>query len=171
MQNKILITGKPKSGKSTLLKKLIEAIPNKVGFVTNEILGETGRLGFEIETHLGTKATLAHVDFQTEPKVSKYGVSIKNLESMLPEVFDFKKSDFLHLDEIGQMELFSERFKALALRYLDSQNPCLITLTAIFDDAFIQAIKKRDDILLIELTPENRKEKEALITNLLKKPR
>ena len=47
------MTGLPKSGKSTLLKKIIETIPNKIGFVTNEILKENERVGFEVETHLG----------------------------------------------------------------------------------------------------------------------
>ena len=65
MQKNILITGKPKSGKSTLLKGLITDIPNKTGFVTNEILGESGRVGFEIGTRTGRRTMLARVDSET----------------------------------------------------------------------------------------------------------
>lgn len=169
MQKNILITGRPKSGKSTLLRKIISTIPNKVGFVTNEILGEDGRVGFEIETHTGHTAVLAHVDFETEEKVSKYFVDIRNLDSMLPEVSDFEGSDFLYLDEIGQMQLFSEKFRGVVSRYLDSPNTCLATLSYVFEDDFTRKIKERDDILLVEISAEDREEKEEFILQLLKK--
>jgi nucleoside-triphosphatase THEP1 len=169
MQKNILITGKPKSGKSTLLKKLISTIPHKVGLITNEILGEHGRVGFEIETYSGHKTVLAHVDFETQHRVSKYFVNIESLESMLPEISRFESSDLLYLDEIGQMQLFSEKFKELILQYLDSQNTCLATISYVFEDDFTKSIKERDDILLVEISVETREEKEKFITQLLKK--
>ncbi len=169
MQKNILITGKPKSGKSTLLRKLVIDIPNKVGFVTNEILGEQGRVGFEIETYAGHKTVLSHVDFETMQKVSKYGVDVKSFDSLLPEVFDFKSDDILYLDEIGQMQLFSEQFKELVLRYLDSENMCLATLSYVYESDFTESIKKRDDIILVEISAEDRQEKEEFVSQLLKK--
>jgi len=169
MRKNILITGIPKSGKSTLLKKVISNIQNKVGFVTNEILGENGRVGFEMETHLGNKETLAHINFKTPHKVSRYFVDIKNLESLIPEVFVFNENDFLYLDEVGQMELFSEEFKGMVTKFLDSRNTCLITLSAVYSNDFIESIKKRHDIILVEITPENREEKAVFITQLIGK--
>jgi len=102
MRKNIIITGEPKSGKSTLLKKLIADIPSGVGFVTNEMLGENGRVGFEIETYAKQKTILAHVDFETPNKVSKYFVNVNNLETILPSVSHFDNSNVLYLDEIGQ---------------------------------------------------------------------
>ncbi|MEJ0054006.1 MAG: nucleoside-triphosphatase [bacterium] len=169
MQKNILITGRPGSGKSTLLRKLIGRIPAKEGFVTNEILGEHGRLGFEVETRSGSKAVLAHINFNTPRKVSKYFVDIGSLESMLPAVSDFKDGGILYLDEIGQMQLFSERFKDLVLRYLDARNTCIATLSSVFEDGFTDAIRKRDDIVLVEISAANREEQEVFITQLLKK--
>lgn len=157
----------PKSGKSTLLKKLIAGIPNRIGFVTNEVLGESGRVGFEIETHSGNKGMLAHVDFKTPIKVSRYFVDTESLDAIIPRVSDFDEGSFLYLDEIGQMELYSEGFKKLALRYLDSSNKCLATLSEIYQDGFTDAIRKRDDVILVELSPENREEKEAAIRKLI----
>jgi len=169
MRKNILITGKPKSGKSTLLKKIICGIPNKKGFVTNEMLGENGRVGFEIETHEGNKATLAHTDFRTPYDVSKYFVDIDNLELILPTVEDFDSNDLLYLDEIGQMQLFSEKFKEFVLHYFNSTNTCLASISYIYEDEFTKSLKKRDDIILIEITAKDREEKEKFITQLLRK--
>ncbi len=169
MRKNILITGKPKSGKSTLLKKLISGIPNKKGFVTNEMLGESGRVGFEIETSEGNKTTLAHTDFKTPYNVSKYSVDIGNLESILPAVSDFETTDFLYLDEIGQMQLFSEKFKEFVLNYFNSLNVCLASISYIYEDEFTKNLKKRDDVILIEISAEDREEKEKFIAQLLRK--
>jgi nucleoside-triphosphatase THEP1 len=95
MQKNILITGEPKSGKSTLLQKLITNTPNRVGFITNEIRNDTGRVGFEIEAQSGKKAVLAHIDFKTEQKVSKYFVNTENLESLILEISNFENNNFL----------------------------------------------------------------------------
>lgn len=169
MQKNILITGKPKSGKSTLLKGLITDIPNKTGFVTNEILGESGRVGFEIETRTGRRTMLARVDSETPYKVSKYFVNVSNLDAALSEISDFDDNDLLYLDEIGQMQLFSDTFKRLALHYLDSENTCVATLSYVFEDDFTRSIRERDDVILIEISTENHEEREKFITQLLQK--
>lgn len=169
MRNNILITGKPKSGKSTLLRKLINNISDKVGFVTNEILGDVGRLGFEIETYSHKKKVLAHVDFETLHKVSKYFVNIQNLDELIPEVYSFQTEDFLYLDEIGQMQLFSDQFKELVLKYLSSPNTCLATLSSVFEDDFTKHIKARQDVIIVEISSEDRDVKEKFLRQLIQK--
>jgi len=159
----------PRSGKSTLLKKLITNFDQKVGFVTNEVRKDGERIGFELENHKGEKSMLANVDFKTNFKVSRYFVDINNLGEIIPSVDQFDDHDFLFLDEIGQMELFSEKFKVLVKKYLDSPNTCIATLSKIYSDEFTETIKKRNDIFLIEITEENREEKEKYLETLLKK--
>ena len=53
MKNKILITGPPRCGKSTLVSKLIEYFINEknyivYGFLTPEVREDQERLGFDI---------------------------------------------------------------------------------------------------------------------------
>ena len=115
MRKNILITGLPRGGKTTLLKKVISGFGKKVGFVTNEIRENGERIGFEIETHSEEKSILASVHFKTDFKVSRYFVDVKNLDAIIPRVAKFDYEDLLYLDEIGQMELFSENFKKLVL--------------------------------------------------------
>jgi nucleoside-triphosphatase THEP1 len=169
MQKNILITGVPKSGKSTLLRKVIVEIPKKVGFVTNEILGENGRVGFEIETSTGQKATLSHVDFQTNIKVGKYFVDTDALKSVLPGVANFDSDDILYLDEVGEMQLHSEKFRALVHQYLDSKNTCLMTVSKVFQSDFIEELKGREDVLFVEVTAETRDERIEFVRLFLTK--
>lgn len=169
MQKNIFITGEPKSGKSTLLQNLITNIPNKVGFVTNEIRDDNGRIGFEIKTHTGKKTVLAHIDFKTEQKVSKYFVNTEHLESLIPEVSDFGNTNFLYLDEVGEMQLFSNKFKNLVLQYLNSPNTCLAAISYVFHNDFTESIKERDDVILVKISTENREEQEKFLSQLLKK--
>ncbi len=169
MKTNLIIRGIPKTGKSTLLKKTISDYENKIGFVTNEVRKNGERIGFEIETHSGEKSILAHVDLKSDFKVSKYFVNIANLDAIIPTVIKFNKNDLLFLDEIGQMELFSEKFKELTLQYLDSSNTCIATLSKVYSDNFTDQIKARKDVIIIEITKENHEEKSKYIKDLIKK--
>lgn len=169
MRKNILITGEPRSGKSTLLRQLISSIPNKAGFVTNEIVDNGERVGFETETHLGNKEVVAHVDYRTPYQVSKYFVDPSRFEPLLEEVRVFGPSDVLYIDEIGPMQLFSPVFKDFVRTYFDSPNTCVAVIKLLNVDPFIEEIKARKDIVLVELTSENREEKNKFISAFLGK--
>lgn len=157
MRNRIiLITGLPHSGKSTLMKRLLDNVESKQGFITLEILENGQRVGFKIVTAGGSEAVLASVEFETPIRVSKYGVSVSNLEKILPECSNFEEKDVLYIDEIGQMELYSLKFKELVLKYLDSGNLVIATVSKIYSDDFTQMLLSRGDVNLFEITPENR---------------
>ena len=169
MIKNILVSGVPKSGKSTLLDGVVVDLRDRVGFVTKEIRVDGQRAGFEIQTHSGNKVVLASVDFVTPNKVSKYFVSIENLDSVIPGISKFTDKDILYLDEIGQMELFSENFKGLVMKFLDSKNIFLATISQVYKDKFIDDIKSRKDVIFVELTDESREAKEELVRLLIKK--
>lgn len=156
MKKNILITGLPKSGKSTLMKNIISKIPNKKGFLTTEIKKDGNRVGFEIVTSEGNKKILAHIDFTSSFKVSKYFVDIKGLDECIEQLFSIESNDFLYIDEIGEMELYSEKFRKLVKMYLDSPNLFFATMSQVYSDNFIESIKRRKDVIVFEITPENR---------------
>ncbi len=110
----ILITGMPGSGKTSLIKKLANNISEPYsGFFTGEIREKGIRTGFEVETFSGKKEMLAHININSKLKLSKYGVDIEGLEKLaIPEIEKaLEDKSLLIIDEIGKMELFSERFK------------------------------------------------------------
>jgi len=169
MRKNILITGLPRSGKSTLLNRIILNQKNKIGFVTNEIreLGE--RVGFEVETSDGKTAIIAKTDFNTNHKVSRYYVEPKNLDLLIPSVSEFQENNFLYLDEIGQMQLLSSGFKKLCSSYLNSKNTLIATISQVYDNDFIWEVKERKDVLVIQLTDFNREKNEDFIPEFIKK--
>jgi nucleoside-triphosphatase len=171
MLKNILITGGVKSGKSTLLRNLTGGIPQKTGFITAEISDGAGRIGFEMETSIGNKIALARINPETSHKVGRFFVNLQNLDLAVSELATFRDEDILYLDEIGQMQLLSEKFKKLVLKFLDSKNICLTTLSSVYQNDFIENIKKRTDVILVEITAENREEKRKFIKQLMAKIR
>lgn len=156
---KLFLTGQPHSGKSTLINKLIKQVDNKQGFVTVEIpdLNNKGqRLGFELLDSMGRGATLAHVDTESEIRVSKYGVDIDSLEKFIEPLFKIDEVKLLYIDEVGQMELFSQKFKELVRHYLKSKNDFIGTISSVYEDELIDEIKKNPDVEILTITPENR---------------
>ncbi len=81
MKQVCLLTGKPGTGKTSLIKQAVAGMGGKAGgFYTEEIRSGGTRLGFRLVTLDGESAVLAHVNIHSRYRVSKYGVDIDNLD-------------------------------------------------------------------------------------------
>jgi len=150
------LTGSPSSGKTTVIKKVIAGLKSPAnGFYTEEERVAGKRAGFLMQALDGRKGHLAHQDIKSEFHIRRYGVSIENIETIAVSSIAPVNGNIIVLDEIGKMECFSEAFKLAAVKALDSPNTVVGTIT-FGGDEFIQRIKNRDDIEIIEVTPENR---------------
>ncbi|MFQ5975026.1 MAG: NTPase [Candidatus Hydrothermarchaeales archaeon] len=113
---KLLITGQPGSGKTTLCQKVVEGLKDKIqigGFVSGEIREGGIRKGFMIkDVGSGVKGILAHVDHKTGPRVGKYRVNLDDLNAIGVGAINraLGDCDLVIIDEIGPMELYSEEF-------------------------------------------------------------
>lgn len=152
----IFLTGAPSSGKTTVIKKLIEKLTVPAnGFYTEEERINDRRTGFLMKTLDGQTAYLAHEDIASEYHIRRYGVSIENIETVAVPSIKPSGSHVIILDEIGKMECFSELFRTAAGKALDSENIVAGTITLGGDD-FIVGIKKRQDMDITEVTQANR---------------
>jgi nucleoside-triphosphatase len=165
----ILIKGKPGSGKTTLIIKVINALKNKTagGFYTQEIRKGGKRLGFVAKTLDEREQILSHVDIKSKLRVGKYGVDINTIDKLIVGSIEeaIQNKDIIIIDEIGKMEMFSERFKSAVKKALDSQKKVLATIP-VYSNAFLDSLKARKDVEIFNLNVDNR---DGLIEDILKR--
>jgi nucleoside-triphosphatase len=172
MPNNVLISGKPGSGKTTLVVRLAEKLDREGfktgGFVTEEIREGKERVGFKVRDLGGKTAVLAHIDYKGKPRVGKYGVDVQAFESIaLPALSGARgRADLLFVDEIGRMEMMSPLFNAAVLEILDVPTPVVATIHQGRDD-FREAVLSRRDVSVYEVKASCRDSVMGVIDDLL----
>lgn len=154
----ILLTGQPGSGKTTLIKRVLQHSDFDVGgFFSNEMRRGNQRVGFTLDTLDGRRGILAHVDLGTEHRIGKYYVDVDSLNSVGVHAIRhaLKSSEVVVIDEIGKMELLSEEFRTTLLNALADPKPVLGSIMQGKDELTDQ-IKDRDDVAVFEVTEESR---------------
>lgn len=159
---KLLLEGRPAVGKTTVARRLAallaEADVPLQGFVTEELRERGRRVGFTMETFRGERAVLAHVDLPGPPRVGRYGVDLPAFERLaLPALESPLAASVVLIDELGKMELASEAFRAGVGRLLEESAP-LVATVHVARHPFTDALKRRRDIELVEVTARNREE-------------
>jgi len=164
----ILVVGPPRSGKSTLIERVVRQLDRPAtGFFTREIKEGGRRAGFAIETLEGKRGILAHQDLRSRYQVGKYGVNLADIDGIaVPSLVPRGAEELIVVDEIGKMECFSRLFRDTLIRMLNSSHRVLGSI-ALKGDLFIQGIKARDDVLLIGLSERNREEAFAVVSGEL----
>jgi nucleoside-triphosphatase len=158
MTRKVLLTGRPGCGKTTLIKRVLNKLKlPSAGFYTEEIRERGQRLGFKIITLDGDEAVLAHVNFKTAHRVGKYGLDLSGLETIGVEALRMavRGRKLVVIDEIGPMEIRSRIFCDAVTEALDGHAPIFGTITA-RPFPFTDAIKKHPDVTTIEVRQSNR---------------
>jgi len=157
MKRVYLLTGRPGTGKTSLIKQAIAGMRGKAGgFYTEEIRSQGIREGFRLVTLDGRQATLAHVNISSPYRVSKYGVDIDSLDRVgVPALHQAaQQCDLVVIDEIGKMELFSANFREAVLQIIDSGKRVLGTIM-LNPNPWADRIKQNPQVHLIEVTRTN----------------
>jgi nucleoside-triphosphatase len=166
MNKNILITGPPGIGKTTLIMKILDRVKKgyPVGFYTKEIRDQGVRIGFELISLDGERSILSHVKISSPYRVGKYRVDVNGFEAFLESLpFADPAPELIIIDEIGKMELMSEKFRSLITELLDSPKPVIATI-ALKGGGLIARIKEREDVKLYEINLANR---DRLLNQLL----
>lgn len=153
----LIITGRPRSGKTTLVKEIISILsPSPLfGFYTEELRVGGERMGFILRTLGGEERLLAHVDLKGRYRVGKYGVDLNAISLGIREIErGIKEDGLIIIDEIGKMELLLPKFREIVPKALDSKSNLLATM-GIIKDPFINGIGSREDVELLILRREN----------------
>lgn len=145
MHTKILLTGHPGCGKTTLIREVIAQIPGPItGFYTQEMRSAGRRVGFALLTLDGRQSVLAHVDIRGSHRIAKYGVDIAIIDELaVPALYQgMEENGLIVIDEIGPMEILSPRFRQAVLDVLESPVRVLGTIVK-RSIPFIDALKAR----------------------------
>jgi len=157
MKQVYLLTGKPGTGKTSLIKQAIAGMKGKAGgFYTEEIREQGVRKGFRLVTLDGQEAILAHVDIHSPYRVSKYGVDIDSLDQVGVSALNkaAEECDLVVIDEIGKMELFSANFRRAVSQMIGSGKKILGTIM-LNPNPWADAIKRQPQVNLVTVTRAN----------------
>jgi len=160
---KIGITGLPGAGKTHALIKVIEMLEAEEiivgGMITEPIIEDNRRIGFSVmDWRTKQKSVLAHTEIQSKFMVGKFGVDLTILESVGVAALmrACEEANVIVIDEVGKMEVESEKFVGAVKFALDVEKPMLLTLHKKSRNPLLQDIRRRDDVRILEVTPINR---------------
>lgn len=151
----LVLTGTPGVGKTTLIKEVTLPYLDRVGgFYTEQILDGGKRSGFKIRTFDGREGVLASKGLASPARLNKYGIDLGTLERLgvgaLVSALEGKR--VVVVDEIGSMEILSERFRATVLQCLASPHCRVLATIRRGSQPFTDSIKKMYDTEVMELT-------------------
>lgn len=161
MSPKILLTGRTGIGKTTIIQAIVDGLGDKAGgFFTREEREGERRVGFEIVTLKGKTAQLARARPQTFPWAQPFGRYNVNLDAIervaIPALREaWQNNQLVVIDEIGPMELLSERFHRIVLQIVGSTTAVLGTVMQ-NTHRLADEIKRHPAVTVVEVTLENR---------------
>ncbi len=165
---KIFLTGRPGIGKTTVVKKFLEVYEgNVIGLLTPEIRKNNKRIGFALKLIPSDEEFIfASVEKISSVKFGKYYLNLENLEKVLNKIENsLETCELVVIDEIGKMEMFSQRFKTFVKTILESD----ASILAVVHRAYVREFSNYGKIILV--TEENRNDlpKELLKIFLFRK--
>lgn len=129
------------------------------GMISREFREGEIRVGFEIlDLSTSKRGWLARVDRKNGPQVGRYRVNIEDLNCIGARAIQYavEKCEIIAIDEIGPMELFSEKFRNATMKALESSKLVVAVVHWKAQDKLAVEARKRDDAELITVTRENR---------------
>ncbi len=179
MDIRIGITGKPRIGKSTIIKAVISRLKAEGiamgGMLTADISEGGVRVGFSLEDiSTGEKGILAHTHLyqkgrDKKVKVGKYVVNLTDLDSIgansIKNALAQLDPIIIIVDEIGPMELKSKKFIEAVEEAIESGKSMLVSVHHRSEHELVKRVKKKFE--MFEVTEENRNE----MANLIISPR
>jgi nucleoside-triphosphatase len=152
---KVLLTGERGTGKTTLIKRLVEGFEHRAGgIITEPIFEEGAMVGLRMRNLTSESAVFAHVDFQSSRRIDgRYGVWRKALRlRAIPDVRRALRAyRVVVIDEIGCEQLRDPRFRDTVLDAFASDRIVLATLST---DAtsFIETLRTLADVMIVNVT-------------------
>jgi nucleoside-triphosphatase len=157
VSKRLLIAGARGVGKTRLLREVTNSRRERIGgFITEHMMTGKVSKGFRIHTFDGQERMLAAKGLKSQFQLGHYGVDLNALENVgVPALkLALMSKELVVIDEIGTMEMMSERFRMALLEVLMSDKPILATIR-LSSQPFADQAKKMPDTQTIVLTKAN----------------
>lgn len=157
---KIIVTGRPGIGKTTIFNKVINNLKNNVkvgGIICPEVREGYSRIGFRIKDLLTEEEEwLAHKYlFKEGPRIGKYIVNpsagVFGSQALKRAL---KEADLIGIDEIGPMELRLTDLRRSIIKVLESNKPVITVVHYRLRDPVITRLLEDAEKYIVTL--ENR---------------
>ena len=164
---RIIITGTPGSGKSTLALSLMTELRLKnkwvAGILTPEIIKKKEKTGFRIIDIASDETKVLASSEVKGPKIGKYHVDLKELDYITQKFMDHvESSDVIIIDEIGKMEMLSEKFKEMLLKVFSINKPLIVVVNT----ELVKEYEKSGEIFTIKNEESIIKIKEEILKKM-----
>lgn len=165
----IVLQGKKRSGKSTLIQKLAKDMQCTAGgYLTRAVLNK--EKGYR-EIYMYPASFIFDPEDQDLIASSNgklCGITGNGVKEVYPEVFDTYGTELIHsaskkqliiMDEIGFMEEKAERFQKAVLSAFDGNIPVLAAIKEkSISSPFLEAVRRHENVRLTDLSETNRNE-------------
>ena len=156
----LFLSGEPGVGKSTLLARVIETLRRSTdwqisGLITHEILNAAGeRTGFQTSTLDGSRSGVLAA---LQPN-GKFLLNHTTMETLiLPTIEEgMHSADLLVIDEIGSIQLQSEKFLPVIEQALSMTTLNILGTIALAGDPNLAVIRSHPRMQVVEITLDNR---------------
>ncbi|QVK17582.1 hypothetical protein KHQ81_12090 [Mycoplasmatota bacterium] len=163
MISNIFLTGDINVGKSTIIDEYIkenkEIYKRISGFKTKELMKNNCLLGYYLEDQLYPKEDFTLVGInKLFPNGRKNEGITEAFNTRGVEILNHaidSNSDLVRLDELGFFELKADKFKEKVFEILDAKL-CVLGVLKKKNNPFLESIKIRKDVVVIEVTKDNR---------------
>ena len=167
---KILITGKPHEGKTTLIKKLIQKIDitstTPIFYIyTEEIVTDGKRTGFNVISSVHPEERLL-AERNDEKSGLPYDVNVGVLDSLAEELLAHQNK-VLIIDEIGIMQMNSNAF-ADAIEAIIKNPYCVLIGTITEDSRGNSTLESAKNSLMCELIEYTQDQHDSMLKKLTK---
>ena len=159
-KRRIVITGRPGVGKTTLIEKLVAELSIPVGgMITREIRKCDHRVGFSvIDIATGKEGILAHIHQRNGPRMGRYRVNLHDLEEIGVAAIDnaLSAGSVVVIDEIGPMEISSGKFIPTVEHVVASDAPFIISTHAKLDHPLIHRLRQEFTLYRVKMGNRDR---------------
>lgn len=164
----ILITGKPGTGKSTIIDKLVKSSFSSTPWVIAKEIRQNGeRVGFKAVTSLGHEVLISHkTSIKSKTTLGNYRVDIPAVDHIYSVILDLPGLKIV--DEIGNMQLSSAIFTKAVDISLKSPEKTQLIATIHLKDKRLRKHRTTKGIITLTATQANRDMMPKVITLLEK---